>query len=334
MKNLIPTSVIMPLFMVTSLCSWGAPGLVHASSHRVVGKVDLEAISHEDVLERLRFMLAMSGQAVTPALEKQFYPQVLETLIDEALQRKAAEKQKISVTEAEINQRISDIEENGKLKSGQLKKMLSSMGIREKTLRNQVEASLLWMLYIEQKYGPFLRVSEQDIKRVQEKWEKEHQSMVFQLAEIVLEIPEPSRRSAVEAHGKDLKKLLDEGTPFAKLAQQFSESSTRNSGGLTEWKSLTHFDALLHPFLLKGEIGVIFGPLLLPSKEHPTKIMLFVLVDRKDPKTLNLKPPTEAEVRSALYSELLTARGRKEMRQLRMQQLHEVVSPPSVFLKP
>lgn len=296
------------------------------STHRVVGSVDQRAISHQDVMNRLALMCLSSGQALNNQFITIFYPQVLATLVDEGIQRKVAQKAGISVAPEEIQERLERIEKE--IGPGGLGALLGSHGISKRVLEQQIEAALLWMKYIDRKYSSYLKISQKDVQRFQENWRKEHKGTLYRLGEIVLYV-NPAAPLTTLKQSLELRRLLESGVLFVKLARQFSQSPSREAGGDLGWKGLYRLDPELHPYIKNTEIGNILGPIPIPSKK-PYKYVIVALLDRKEPSQLNLTCPSDEEVFSILRSDMLSAFAKKEMDNLRRKGQYEIRNPSGV----
>jgi peptidyl-prolyl cis-trans isomerase SurA len=84
-------------------------------------------------------------------------------LIDEALQRAEARRLGISVTQAELDQALQTIASRSGLSVSQLGQALSQRGVDLATLRDSIEAQILWDQIIRARFQATVRVDEQDV---------------------------------------------------------------------------------------------------------------------------------------------------------------------------
>ena len=311
--------------LLVFLAFLGAVGDAAYPPHHVVGIVDREPITHQDVLDRLHLLLTFSGQAVTQELQHHFYTQVLQGLMEEWIQRQAAEKVKITVSEKEVENRIQEMEKQNHVPKGGLKRMLLAKHIPYATLLQQVRSSMVWARYLEGKYAHCLHVRPKDMDRALAKWHREHGKMLYRVAEIVFYTRGDSRVSFQHAQG--VKALLGQGVSFAKLAQQFSESPSKSQGGDLGFQGIQHFDPALHVFLSKAPLLSMIGPISIPSHQPPLQWVILVLIDRKSAQELSLRPPSKDDLMRMLVAESLSLWSRKELENLRQKVHCEIRSP-------
>lgn len=114
--------LIIPVVIIVALLLYRFKGLVVAAT------VNGEPIS--------RF-------AVTAELEKEGGKQVLSSLITNALVLQEASKEKVSVTDAEVNDQINKITENLKTSGQDLNTALAAQGMTKKDLEYQIRLQVL-----------------------------------------------------------------------------------------------------------------------------------------------------------------------------------------------
>jgi peptidyl-prolyl cis-trans isomerase SurA len=110
-------------------------------------------ISNYDINARAA-LLRLQGGASSQAEEE---------LIDEALQRAEARRLGISVTQAELDQALQTIASRSGLSVSQLGQALSQRGVDLATLRDSIEAQMLWDQVIRARFQATVRVDEQDV---------------------------------------------------------------------------------------------------------------------------------------------------------------------------
>jgi peptidyl-prolyl cis-trans isomerase SurA len=293
------------------------------TAHRIVAIVDRTGISEFDALERARLMIVSAGQTPTPDLIKQVYPGAVQVLVDEILQRKIAEKFKITVTPQEVAQRIQEIEQQSGLEKGALLSHFQSQGISSKAIEKQTEVLLLWMRYIQQKYGHRTSVPPQEVQKVKKKWMQEMRQPVYHVGEIVLYESPKASLDQQKNQSYEIRQMIDEGAPFSELANKFSQSLSRDAGGSTGWKGLDKIDPAFHQWAQQAEVGSIMGPFPFP-KDKPNRWMILALLGRKNPDPQTLDEPTDDQISMTLKGEILSLWARKELESLRKNIPHEI----------
>ena len=120
------------------------PAAAQEQSERVAAVVNEDAISMRDFEMRIKLVLLSSSLPDTMETRSRVGGQVLRKLIDERLQLQEADKNKISVSTADINNGISNIEHQNNMPKGAMESLLKNKGIDPETLRIQVKSEIAW----------------------------------------------------------------------------------------------------------------------------------------------------------------------------------------------
>src|SRR5207245_622894 len=100
-----------------------------AQGLRVVARVNDDAITDFELNQRILFAIRSSGMQDTPDLHQRLSAQILRQMIDERLQIQHAKGLGVGVSEAEINQRVAEIERAAGMARGQFKQYVQSIGV-------------------------------------------------------------------------------------------------------------------------------------------------------------------------------------------------------------
>ncbi|MBI1986079.1 MAG: SurA N-terminal domain-containing protein, partial [Rhodospirillales bacterium] len=161
------------LFFVLLLLAFLATGGAGAQdSLRIAAVVNEQIISVYDLNMRLSLVLAFAGLPDTVENRQRLAPQVLRTLIDDELKRQEAVRQKLSVTENDIQRAIRRLERMNGVKEGELDTLLARRKIEKKTLTRQIEAEMLWGRLVGSTFGPSVQVSDEEIDELLAEIEK------------------------------------------------------------------------------------------------------------------------------------------------------------------
>ena len=121
-------------------------------------------------------------------------------LIDEALQRAEGERLGISVTQAELDEALASIAGRSNLTVGQLGQALRQRGVDIATLRDSIEAQILWSEIVRARFQATVRVDEQDVLAAlgdRPADETEGQTATeYTLREVIFVVPEGSPEGA------------------------------------------------------------------------------------------------------------------------------------------
>ena len=159
-------------------------------------------ISNYDINARaslLRLQGASSGQAAERAEDE---------LIDEALQRAEARRLGITVTQAELDQALQTIASRSGLSVSQLGQALSQRGVDIASLRDSIEAQILWDQIIRARFQATVRVDEQDVlaaldNRAADEGASEQTTTEYTLREVVFIVPEGAGSNAREQRRRE-----------------------------------------------------------------------------------------------------------------------------------
>jgi peptidyl-prolyl cis-trans isomerase SurA len=224
------------LFFVLPLIAIVATGGAGAQdSLRIAAVVNDQIISVYDLNMRLSLVMAFASLPDTVENRQRLAPQVLRTLIDDELKRQEATRQKLSVTERDIQQAIRRLEKLNNIKEGELDALLAKRNIEKKTLTRQIEAEMLWGRLVGSNFGPSVQVSDEEIDEVLSEIERNKGKPEFLVSEIFLPVDRSANEADVLALANRLTEQMKEGASFTALARNFSKSATANHGGNLGW---------------------------------------------------------------------------------------------------
>lgn len=188
-------------------------------------------ISNYDVSQRVSLFMATSGVRPTPEVVKQIRGQVLKQLETERLELLEAEKNKVSVSSGEVDERINDIMKDNHLSKEQLNQILSHADVRMETLRAQIAAGIAWSKLVQDQLGDRVHVSALDVDdelaRLKEGENKPH----YLVSEIFQAVDTPEQDAKVLKDMENLETQLQSGAPFQAVARQLSQNPTAAQGG-------------------------------------------------------------------------------------------------------
>jgi peptidyl-prolyl cis-trans isomerase SurA len=223
------------LFFVLLLAFLTTGGASAQDSLRIAAVVNEQIISVYDLNMRLSLVMAFAGLPDTVENRQRLSPQVLRTLIDDELKRQEAVRQKLSVTETDIQRAIRRLERMNGVKEGELNTLLARRKIEKKTLTRQIEAEMLWGRLVGSTFGPSVQVSDEEIDELLAEIEKNKGKPEFLVSEIFLPVDRSANEADVLALANRLIEQMKEGVSFAALARNFSKSATADYGGDLGW---------------------------------------------------------------------------------------------------
>jgi peptidyl-prolyl cis-trans isomerase SurA len=234
----------------------------------IAAVVNEDIITVYDVQARLGLFLATSGLDNTPEMQRRLIPQVVDALVEDHLKLQEAKRLKITTTDAEIRQSLDQIEQRNNMPAGAFRTMLAEKHVDPTSLYSQLEADLAWIKVVRQSLEREVSVQPQEVNAVLKRM-KANQGKPEQLvAEIYLPVgsasPEPTARQLADR----LVQQARGGTPFAALAQQFSQSPTAAVGGDLGWVVQGELEPELDTALARMEPKDISEPIRTASGYH------------------------------------------------------------------
>jgi peptidyl-prolyl cis-trans isomerase SurA len=197
----------------------------------VVAKVNDTPISNYDVRQRVALFVSTSGTRPTPEQITQIRGQVLKQLETERLELLEAEKDKVTVSAADVDKAINDILKDNHLTMEQLNKVLSESNVRTETLRAQIAAQIAWSKLVQDQLGDRVHVSTLDVDDELARLKRGANKSHYVVAEIFQAVDTPEQEAKVKKDMESLETQLQAGAPFSSVARQFSQNPTAAQGG-------------------------------------------------------------------------------------------------------
>jgi len=223
------------IFALPLLAILATGGAAAQDSLRIAAVVNDQIISVYDLNMRLSLAMAFAGLPDSVENRQRLAPQVLRTLIDDELKRQEAARQKLSVTESEIQKAIRRLEKMNNVKEGELDSLLSRRNIEKKTLTRQIEAEMLWGRLVGSSFSRSVQVSDEEIDEVLAEIERNKGKPEYLVSEIFLPVDRSANEAEVLALANRLVEQIKEGANFPALARNFSKSATADHGGDLGW---------------------------------------------------------------------------------------------------
>lgn len=207
---------------------------------RVVAVVGERAILLSDVKQRalpflLRIQQEIPAGAQRSAAISQTYRTVLERMVDEELQQRAANRSKIVVDAREVDEAINRIATQNGLSVDQLVREAAKTGLDERQYRNEVRRQVLEAKLLNLRVQGRIKVTEEDLRTTYRRLVMdERKKLAFRASWIRVDLPSASREALKQkrAEAERLVTSARAGADFAALARQHSDDPvTRERGG-------------------------------------------------------------------------------------------------------
>lgn len=262
-----PMNPALPIALLRSLLGALAVAIaltapVHAQSvQRIAAIVNDEVISAFDLEQRLLLLLSSSGREPSAEMMRQAQPQVLDSLVEERLQLQEAQRLNIQVSDAEIADGIRFIEEQNRMQSGDLERVLGRSGVGVETLRQQIRTQIAWGKVISRRLRPTVTVGQDEVNAAMARAEQTQGRSEYLVSEIFLSIDSPARRQTVANQARDLVAQLRGGANFAVVAQQNSQGVDAAEGGDMGWVDLAEVPEAIGRVLPTLQVNQVSDPI-------------------------------------------------------------------------
>lgn len=252
-----------------------SPALASAQV-RVVARVNDAAITDFDLSQRIQFAIKTSGLQDSPDLRQRMAAQVLRQMIDERLQIQNAKQLGMPTSDAEVQQRLGEIERGAGMSPGQFKIFLQGIGVPYDIAAQQFEAQLAWGKVVRRKVRPQVEVSEAEIDDALARLRANIGKTESRVAEIFVPV---DRTEGVDEAKRSADRILDQlkrGAPFAAVAQQFSQGASAQTGGDLGWVLPGSLDPALDAAIDRLQPRQFSEPIRSPGGWH-----ILYVVDRR-----------------------------------------------------
>jgi peptidyl-prolyl cis-trans isomerase SurA len=207
---------------------------------RVVAVVGEKAILLSDVRERARpFLIRINDEipagAQRSAAISQAYKNVLDRMVDEELEQRAANRSKIVVDAREVDEAIARIASQNGISVDQLVNEALRSGLDRRSYRQEIRRQVLEAKLLNLRVQGRIRVSEEDIRGAYRRIVMdERKKLEIKVAWIRFDVT-PGDRAALKQTREKAEAVAEQarsGASFANLARQHSDDArTRDKGG-------------------------------------------------------------------------------------------------------
>jgi peptidyl-prolyl cis-trans isomerase SurA len=243
---------------------------------RVVARVNDTAITDFELNQRIIFAVRSAGMQDSPDMHQRLAAQILRQMIDERLQLQHAKGLGVGVTEAETNQRVSEIERAAGMPRGQFRQYVQSIGVPYDVAVQQMQAGIAWVKIVRRRVRPQVEVSDGEIDDALARIRGNVGKTESRVAEIFVPIDKVEQADDAKRAADRVIEQLKRGAPFAALAQQFSQGASSQSGGDLGWVLPGSLDPALEAVIDKQPLRQASDPVRTPAGFH-----ILYVIDRR-----------------------------------------------------
>ncbi|MBL8666741.1 MAG: peptidylprolyl isomerase [Rhodospirillales bacterium] len=221
--------------------------------------VNDDVISLHDLDSRLTLVLVTSRLPDTPENRQRLAPEVLRSLIDEALKRQEMRKQNITVSQADLDRGLLQVSQQLRVQPNEVSAYLEQQGVRMATLIEQLEAEIGWIKSVQKIAGDRATVTRSDVD--EELARVRSTGVEFRLSEIFLSVDDPADQGRVEEQARRLVTEARTGANFAALARSFSQGPSAGDGGDLGWVNQDDLDEQIARVVAGMQPGQVSDPI-------------------------------------------------------------------------
>ena len=246
----------------------GAPAEAQQDLQRIAAVVNDQVVSMFDLAGRIRLTIVSSGLEDTPEIRARLAPQILRTLIDEALEVQEAKRLNITVNSSEIDNAMGRIAKQNDMTETQFSNFLKQSGIPLSTLVAQIRAGLSWSKIVAEKIRPSIEIGDDQIQEYLDRLKASKDKPEYRLQEIFLAVDTPQQEEDVRRTAERLSEQIKRGANFTAVARQFSQSATAAVGGDLGWVEEGALEPEIQRAVDQLKVGEISAPIRTVSGFH------------------------------------------------------------------
>lgn len=274
---LLPTKLFWLLLAAVATLSQTVAAAPIEELNSLVAIVDEDVITRLELdrrITRIKQQLAQQNTPLPPeeALERQ----VLERMIVEHLQLTQAKQRGVTVDDESLNKVLSNIAAENGLSLIQLREVLQEDGIDFAGFREQIRDEIIISRLRNSVVVSRINITEQEIDSfLESQQEDENRNTEYQIAHILIALPEAASPEQVqEAHARAEKVLqeLEDGADFSQLAATWSDGQQALKGGDLGWRKASELPTLFSEVVVTMPPGALSELIRSPSGFHILKL--------------------------------------------------------------
>jgi peptidyl-prolyl cis-trans isomerase SurA len=288
---------------------------------RVVAVIGDRAILLSDLKSRAQPFLIQVTQGVPPGAQRnaaisQVYKGVLDKIVDEELEERAAIQAKITISSKEIDDAIARVAGQNQITAQKLLDEAAKTGINEQQYRDELRRQLLQAKLVNVRLQGRIRVTDDDLKVAYRKLVfEERQRLGLHVAWIRIPGGNDGAGRALAERVAEAARTQD----FSTLARQFSDDrATKDAGGVLPQDKLADLPSSVARASLALEVGEASPPLRMDDD------FVIVRVNSRDASQLPSFDDARRELGDRVYMDKMSQARRIWLDGLRRQNHVEV----------
>ncbi|HEX2886976.1 peptidylprolyl isomerase [Vineibacter terrae] len=264
---------MLAVFLAVAGATSAAAPPAAAQGNCVAAMVNDLPITAFELSQRVRFTLMVSRVADNADNRDKMGRQVLRQMIDERLQLDDAKRNGITVSQAEIDERIQRLEQDNNMPAGGVKASLSQAGIPLTVLTDTFRAQIAWSKVVLRKLRAGIVVSEAEVEEAMRQLRANVGKSESRVAEIFLPVDRADQSDEVLRTARRIVEQLRGGASFPGLVQQFSSGASAAAGGDLGWVLPGTLDPALDAAIARMSVNQVSEPVRTQAGWHVLKLL-------------------------------------------------------------
>tara|TARA_R110001583_G_scaffold26092_4_gene94193 strand:- start:5602 stop:6912 length:1311 start_codon:yes stop_codon:yes gene_type:complete len=267
MKNLV-TTLLNTLILTSVLCA-GLQTKVQAEEKqidKVAAVVNAGVVLEsevQDLLENIKKQAKKNNQALPS--DNALRTQVMDKLINDSLILQIGERMGIQVSDAQLDQTITNMAQENKLTLSQFRQALISDGEDYEKYRENIRTELISGEVRRNSVQRRIFISPQEVSNLLDLMkEQANHDVEYHLGHILIEFPSDATQADLTASKERADKvieLLNSGSDFTKIAIASSGGANALEGGDLGWKSINEMPTLFSELVAGKDKNTVVGPI-------------------------------------------------------------------------
>ena len=240
--------------------------------------VNNSVVTRYEIQQRLRFMQVLNAPNLSET-------EVEKALVDDRLRIAAARQLGVEVSDAGLEEGLSEFAGRAGLSTGEFITVLEQNGVDRQAYRDFVKAGVAWREVVRQRVAPSVRVSDAEVDQALKRIVETPQITQVLLSELIMPAP-PGQEEAVMARAEQIRGNVSSEGAFADAARRYSATPSAGRGGRLDWMAVANMPPSLRQIILGLQPGQMSPPLTVPGA-----VVLFYLRDTQG----QLRPGAEEQ---------------------------------------
>lgn len=252
---------------------------------KIVALVNSSVITQSDVKEAIeqyeKELASVKDSALRKKMKEEYNNDVINKLINEKLFRSELEKQKITITDEDIDQSIKRLLNKRQVTKQQLINQLSKEGHTFDEYKERLRQQLMNDKFLQQVIYPRIQISSYDLENYYQKNHKDFQGF-DQIRFLEIFLTEESVPAGTKLADLPMKIVtqLRKGASFSSMVKKYSRGAFANKGGDSGLLKTSEMRPELLSLLLRLKPNTISDPIGINNG-----IFIFKVIERKGQKT-------------------------------------------------